>query len=92
MKKGKIQTYSTNTHTHRHVHTDTYTQMYTKQTNTHTDTHRLSNSIQFHFGFVAPKQSNCLKVLYRALVLSPLRASPMAKGARKNLLLIRKKP
>ena len=53
---------------------------------------RSIHSIQFNFIDIAPKQYNCLKALYRTQCLDPLRASTMATEARKNSLLIRKKP
>ena len=45
----------------------------------------LDNSIQFNCIYIAPKQwTKCLKALYRAQGLNPLRASTMATGARKK--------
>ena len=43
------------------------------------------NSIQFNLIYIEPKPSNCLKALYKAQCLNPLRANTMATEAKKKL-------
>src|SRR4029434_5974436 len=52
-----------------------------RRTHTHTHTHK----IQFNLIYMAPKQYNCLKALYRVQGLNPLRESTIPTGARKKL-------
>src|SRR4029434_7804714 len=54
-------------------------------TGTHTHTHTHTHKIQFHFIYMAPKRYNCLKALYRAQGLNPLRESTMATESRRQL-------